>query len=225
MYLYHYSKELYPALTTRLSRADKALSANDIAKAKQDAELYANPGSYFDSISFFFDPIPLAMIGDHFNNDHHTWFNGNKLIEYVVDTSTFEPDILYNIVETPADFKAMNSINWDDPKTDTDEFFTLYMQGKNARKLRLGEQGKGVANLVKHARQFVGGTERAYLANKQLSKEDQESIKGKYAANVPHVMLYPKKGKIKYITTSSVVVGRVDTESSKSVNPVSLFSW
>lgn len=225
MYLYHYSKELYPALTTRLLRANKTLSSKEVDKEKQDAEFHDNPGSYFESISFFFDPIPLAMIGEHFNNDHHTWFNGKNLVEYIVDTATLESDILYNIVETPADFKAMNSVNWGDPKTDTDEFFTLYMRGKNARKLKSGEQGKGVANLVKHARQFVGGTEKAYLANKRLSKEDQESIKGKYAANVPHVMLYPKKGKIKYISTLPVVVGRVATESSKSDHLVSLFSW
>lgn len=225
MYLYHYSKELYPVLTTRLCRVDRSLSAKEITKAKNDAQLYGTPGSYFESISFFFDPIPLTMIGGHFNNDHHTWFNGNKLIEYIVDTANLESNIVYNIVETPADFKAMNSINWNDPKANTDAFFILYMQGKNTRKFKSGEQGRGVANLVKHAKQFVGGTERAYLANKKLSKKEQENFKNMYAANVPHVMLYPKKGKIKYTKASHVVVGRVATENSKSVLPVSLSSW
>lgn len=215
MHLYHYAKELYPLLTTRLSRADSVLFSQEIVKAKQDAQLHANPGSYFESISFFFDPIPLAMIGNHFNNDHHTWFNGNKLYEYVVSTEALERNILYNIVETPADLTAMSRIDWTDPKTDTAEYMRVYMQQKNARKLKTGEQGRGTISLVRHAVKFVGGTEKAYLANNKLSKEDKEAIKGKYAANVPHVMLYPFKGQIAYLKATPVVVGASNNASDR----------
>lgn len=181
MLLYHYSKEQYDHLLTR--------EAQGLKSSVQEEK------SYSKHISFFFERPPLDIIGDIFGDGHHTWVNGNKLYEYIVDTSDigkFE----YSIVEFP----EKTAILYDTSLTDAQ----YYSQIEKVTKEK-GYKGSGSRDLEKAVHPLLGTTRAAY-ANMRRHPNFEE-LKKKYAATVPHVMIYPKSGQIDYRRVSQVTVG------------------
>jgi hypothetical protein len=199
MKLYHYSKDLYSRLESRLFRSvsDKKELEEQITWNKE----VNGPGIYDASISLFIDPVPLSLLGRLFGEGHHTWFNGNELYEYVIDVDSLGNDFIYNIVETPSDVKLLDETDW----VDTDEFFIEYKNKLNTIKRSTGEIGSTLSGLKHQLAKYKGMTKDFYIIARKRS--DAEEHFNKYAANVPHVMLYPKKGIINIESVNMVIVG------------------
>lgn len=190
MLLYHYSKELYRQLQTR--RITEKLTDDQIqtieAKARERSTL-----PYIDHISFFIEPIPLDILGVLFSkHDHPVWFDGNQLYEYTIDSESLKGNFWFEIVETPFDIQFMDS-NWLDNMSDLQK--REYFAKQKELKLQNGECGYGSSELEKAAIKFLGTTRRFYIDG--IKHHDSASLK-RYAARVPHIMLYPIGGIVAY---------------------------
>lgn len=192
MNLYHYAAQRFDVLKTR--REQGVLTKQQIAEAETHAKAYDRIGAYCDHISFFFERVPLDIQGGVYGKDHPVWFPGNKLFEYELPLVGL-PDFSYEVVETPK-------------KTELyyDESLTIPAYKNKLRLLnqKEGYQGSGYKELIKALRPLEGST-RECIA-KANSYPNWDEIKDKYAANVPHVMIYPKGGKIYFAKVREVVV-------------------
>jgi len=207
MNLYHYSKEQYPVLTTR-SKGGRA-TKEEISIATKWSRENNTVGPYTDSISFFFDPMPSDIIGRLYNGQNDFWLTGNKLFEYVVETRNLEPDMLFSLVESPNKVKILDDTDW----IDTDDFLHEYLLKEGERMRKNGETGNGIDNLENQIKKYVGTTRAAYIAASKRH-DFQENIR-KYAANVPHLMLYPKSGIILINHVNKITIGNNIRKSIK----------
>lgn len=204
MDLYHYSNKLYSSLMSK--RASGLTTSEEL---KEEEKKYNNlnlPGLYSDHISFFFDQIPYELMGKIYGPDHSVWYDGSKVYEYVIDTNSFHDDLVYDVCETDAkvafyhEFLKKNKWESHDPK-----MYAKYVRELNAHERKLGLVGKGRNGLEEQIKKFQGGTKAAIL--KASRDPEFESFKEKYAANVPHLMLYPKGGIVRYESVSLVTIG------------------
>lgn len=186
--LYHYSAAKHTVLKTRekTSPPDK----EKLAKAKEDMETHKDPGTYYQHISFFFEPVPLDLVGKIFGKEHHFWFPGHDIYEHIVDLSSM-PEFKYRIVESPLAVKMFYETDWDD--LDDSDLLKYFRELADKQKAH-GEIGSGPSELKSAASSMVGSVLEAF---KELPKRPNwEELKSKYAATVPHVMVYPKGGEI-----------------------------
>jgi hypothetical protein len=205
MLLYHYSKTRYPSLLTK--RKVGLLSKEEIKKADSSDRLNLLPGhSYIDHVSFFFDPVPSVMLSRIFGITHPVWHTGSKLFEHIIDTTMLDDDVIYEIVESDKKTKLFDEFveehNWtyDDPK--------LLQQWKMLelrKKMEWGEIGRSRKGLELQIVENGGHLDKAFL--KAYNRADFEENRMKYAANVPHVMIYPKGGEIEVIGVNSLTIG------------------
>jgi hypothetical protein len=178
------------------------LTGSSYSESIKKAKKYHSVGSYFDHVSFFVDPIPSGVIGKLFENHHPTWYDGNMLHEHIVETEDIPKGFLYDVVETPLALLRMDAVEkW----IDTDAFVVKYMQQLAHDKRLTGEIGKDKQQLDNQIKLFIGGTEQAYIAAKK--RPDWEENRVKYAACVPHVMVYPPGGRIPVRTVNKIVIG------------------
>ena len=199
MKLYHYAKDLYPILKNRI----KSGAADDKEIKEQMAwnKETEGPGIYNAHISFFIDPLPLALLSKIFGEGHHTWFNGNELYEYTVDVDSLDKDIVYDLVESPMAVKTLDETDW----VDTDEFLIAYKKKLYNLKRSAGETGNTLSGLKSQLSKYKGKTKDFYIAASE--RNDFKENFNKYAANVPHVMLYPESGTVKIESVNAVKVG------------------
>lgn len=182
MNLYHYSAEQYPVLKTRRKLG--------LQPPKQ-----VRDSSYLDHISFFFDPIPSKTLSLIFGKNHPFWFEGNVIYEHVVDVSDLDKDVRFHVVESKQRTELLDQFaeenNWvkDDPA-----LLAKWLILERRKNIEWGEIGYSRAGLEKQIKQHVGGTELAYIA--ASSRDDFEHGRNKYAASVPHLMIYPRSGEI-----------------------------
>lgn len=203
MRLYHYSVSRYQQLLTRRTQG---ATAKEIEESEAKAKRFNSVGPYIDHISFFFDPIPSRIMGKIYGPTHEFWHPGNRIIEHVVETDMLDGHILFDMVETPFrdaffdEFVKIHKWDKDDP-----ELLRLYLTGLEEAKRANGEIGAGISNLNRQIKRFVGRTEKAIVAASQ--DPDFDSFKNKYAANVPHVMIYPQSGRITVHAVNSLTIG------------------
>lgn len=136
--LYHYSTTKYSELKTREAQG-----------AKVDIEVSSRvhrPGNYNQHISFFMDPIPAKTMTSIFGAGHPVWFNGNRLVEHVIDLGQIGA-FKYHVVETP----EKTAILYDNG-IDTTEFYRLL----NKLNLDHGYIGEGVREFMKPYKRLKG---------------------------------------------------------------------
>lgn len=211
MKLYHYSKAALKVLKTR--RAQGTLSSAEISEAEHDANEYQFVGAYVDHLSFFFDPIPAALLTRLF--DHHpVWFKGNELIEHVVETESLDRIIPYRVAESPACLKLL------DETVDYEEEGWLEKYFSSIRKIQIQNKERGThrSDLEKQIQHFKNTTAKYYELAKQ--RKDWESNKQKYAAAVPHLMIYPTSGQIAVISRNIVVMGHDERQALPDSAPL-----
>ena len=201
MYIYHYSKERYKDL--RSLRCQNKLTKKELDDLDTQYTLGFNPDKYTKSISFFVEPIPYDIIGDLFNNKHNVWKNGNNLYEYLVDVDTLEKNILFMVAESPAKSKYYLSQDTDNM---SDEEFDKYLKIVEKVMYKNKDIGIGRSQLETQIQRYQGMTRELFIAARKLP--DSESTKEKYAANVPHLMLYPSGGIIQYKKINTIVIGK-----------------
>lgn len=218
MKLYHYAKQQFPVLRTRASVNPP--SHKEMEEAQKEARLYSSVAPYFNHISFFFDRAPLKLLGRLFKGQNEFWSDGNRIYEHVVDVDTLEQNILYRVVESPLQMKMLDE---DDKHwIETDEFLQAHLKRRYEAQLKNGEIGTDLSKLKQQIEIFTGCTEAAYRAASMRSDFDQNIRK--YAASVPHLMLYPSSGEIAVESSQQVVVGR-DLPPLKKVNKPAYAKW
>jgi hypothetical protein len=197
--IYHYSTAQFARLETPRHRG----TSNDkIKKSEEMAKKYNLVGPYCDHISFFFDPIPLDLLGKLYGKDHGAWVSGNKLYEHVVHVRGL-PEIPFEVVETATDLEIMDSIEWEeegDNSANTSQFFKRQRRAK----LLNGEIGSSNLQLLKQIERYKGGTRDAYLAASK--RDDFEFNFAKYASCVPHLMIYPPDGYLEVNSSKLVTI-------------------
>lgn len=185
MFLYHYSKTKYKVLKTL--EAQRTITAKEQTEAQELQKQRRNvpPGLYYQHISFFLEPLSTSH-WRHYPKNHPVWFKGNSLVEYTVDTSQIG-DFKWMLVETPEILELLQ-----DPDLPDEVFWKQYVKINLSRYVGEGDKG-----LDRVAKPFVGKMDR-FL---KLAKASNWTNNNKYAAGVPHVMLYPKDGMVLFEST------------------------
>lgn len=188
VYLYHYATLQYDVLKTR--KAQGVPKPNDTAGV---ITLNGKEFDYTEHISFFVEPVPLETMGKVYGKEHNVWYPGSQLYEHRVDlsqTKSFD----YHFVETPEKIAMLF-----DDSIDDDEYY------KRLKKInrQKGYVGSSLSEFMHPYDQFQGQTKRHVLRASSFPKWDVNRFK--YAACVPHVMVYPKTGEmpvesVKFVT-------------------------
>lgn len=181
---YHYSKKKFSELLTRSLQG--VVTEEERKDADEAGTFRGDIGPYYDSISFLLEPAPLDIISSLFPKDHHTWKEGNSLIEHIVDLKG-QDFYGWDIVEGPIAMLFVDNLPW----IDNVFYKKVYFKTRSLGKKLFNEQGNDFKSLEKALKKFPEGTTReAYLKIKDRS--DYDTIKNMYAATVPHLMIYTK---------------------------------
>ena len=185
MKLYHYAASKYENLATRLERGEVTAEEVEIDNGKK-MDLDYLP--YYRHISFFKEPLPLNAVAAVFKGNHPFWKPGTHVYRHEVEVD----DIL------PAWYKLAESVemmvHFYDPKLD-DLTGDQWRAFEKKELIKLGYLGNQPSALKKAILKNQGKTLEAYLA--LPSRPNFNDIKMKYAAAVPHLMVYPEKGIVK----------------------------
>lgn len=206
MKLYHYAPHLFDQLQTKRKRG--AADAEEIRRAEKDAVRILQPGAtYVDHLSFFFEPVPSDILHLLYGEGHPVWFKGSKLYEYVIDPLKFPEKILYEVVESQKETEALEKFtqdhNWveDDPV-----FLKKWFAFILSEKIKWGEYGNDKYKLLLQIKKHQGRLEKDFLAATQ--REDFKQNFNKYAASVPHLMVYPPTGTVDIESRNQIVIGK-----------------
>lgn len=192
MKLYHYSKQHYSELRTL--EKQRPISQEEKKKALQETLIHHSPGFYYEHISFFFDPVPYDILGKIYGKDHRIWYSGNQIFQYEINLDALGK-FAYEIVESPEKIKIL----YDETLSDDD-----YEVELNKLMVKHNYIGEGKKELIEASKHLIGTTRSSYL--KVQSYPNWNEIKSKYAACVPHVMIYPDKGIVKYNAVKEVTI-------------------
>jgi len=195
MKLYHYSDNQYDQLQ---SRRVSGLPGPEGIRVSDD---------YFDHISFFFDPIPSKLMPEIFYKGHPFWHKGHKLYEHVIEVDDLEDEFNFRVVESERKTALLDEFskehNWEDdnPKTLALWNVELFKMQK-----KYGEVGFNKAALKAFLKTLPRDVTRyGYLAAK--ARPDFDWGYNKYAANVPHIMLYVRTGIIPVKQVFELTIG------------------
>ena len=194
--LYHYSDKKFDVIKTRSEQHNKDKEpVSDTNKIKSKVLGF---GSYDSHISFFLEKIPLDILGSIYKDvDHDVWYTGSKLYEYEVnvdDIGSFK----YDLVETPLEIKMMYNKSYD--KLSMEKYIELVYD----KKFKLGLCGTDKNTFIKKVNELKGTAATQY--KKLPSRPNWNEIQTLYAPTVPHVMLYPKGGIVKYQSVKQVEI-------------------
>lgn len=190
MKLYHYSKEKFDELKS---------------KNGQFGVPSTNKLSYSDQISFLLEPVPLNL-PSLLENTYAQW-QPWKLFEYVIDTSTFNKDVPFAMWETPKAVDLLyNKQDWSLVKNDN-MLRLKYIEQMKQLMVKEGYQGIGVTDLNKVIGKFNKGIKDYYLKALALSKQyPEDQIQDKYAACVPHVLVYVGNNPVHYVSCKEITL-------------------
>ena len=182
MLLFHYSKT--PYLFFKTLAMQRTITPEEKAKALENES--GSMGLYYDHISFFLERIPFDIIGGLFDGTGNDfWVTGRRVYEHIIDSGELGK-FKYEIVETELDRQHRKS--WPE-NGDADEEEMYFLERKGFR-VKHGYVGKTNAAFEKAAKPLIGTTRAAYI-NAVANPYDASSLT-KYAADVPHVMIYPE---------------------------------
>jgi hypothetical protein len=183
--LYHYS--LVEIDVLRSLRKQGLM--NDEEKIKIARRTKYSPGNYFDHISFFLEPVPLDTIAACFKHTHPFWKSGTELFEHAVDIKKLK-DFKYQIVESP--LKTAIYDHFPETPSMDEETWDNYQRLVFELQKTAHEVGESNKMLLEIQTALMGKTKEYF--ERIRFRNDFENIRLKYAATVPHVMLYPKTG-------------------------------
>ena len=190
--LYHYSKEKFNILKT-LEKQGK-VTKEDIKKATTQTIGTIRPGYYYQHISFFLIPVDVVKIGKIYGNDHLVWHPGSKLTEHTVlldDLGEFK----YEFVETPEKTKLYY-----------DDSISIQEYHRLVNKLNVSKKyiGNSKDDFTEAFDSLITQIKPAYDIVK--SRPNWDLIKEKYAATIPHVMIYPKSGTVEVSKSKQISI-------------------
>ncbi len=192
MKLYHYAAQHFDALRTL--EKQRPITAKEIQAGAEAMQSGIYPGPYYTHISFFVEPVPLDILSKIFPKEHASWFSGSRLYQYTIDAGHIGA-FKYLVTETPE-----KSVLYYDDSLDTKAYYRRYLKQLHD----LHHVGEGAAQLEKAVKPYLGKTRGFFEQIPQ--RPNYAELKLKYAATVPHVMLYPESGVIEYESVKKVVV-------------------
>lgn len=176
-FLYHYANQPHALLQTLKRRGIKPTFIR--SESKEEV-----PGEYGEHISFFVDPVPVVVMGRVYGKDHPVWYPGSRLYEHRVSLSELGK-FSYHFVETPEKVLML----FDDQIGDAEYWRRL--NRINAEKAYIGNS---LNQFTRVYDSFKGTTESRILRAPTYPHWERSRLK--YAACVPHVMIYPAKGEL-----------------------------
>ncbi len=203
MNLYHYSVEKHDNIRSHvLQEADKEIeppnsdeSGHELAYMKEllsfqkrhAPDLY----DYKRSVSFFLEPIPRNL-PSILHNEHKFWKSGVSLWEYVIDSRDLPKSVPFQLVESNETTELLyRKQDWSNAENNP-ALVKKYKQEIEQLKLELHLKGEGSTALEVIARKYSKGIANYYAKAYKLHKDNPEDgIMDKYAACVPHLMVYP----------------------------------
>lgn len=198
MNLYHYSKQKHSVLLTLEKQG--LINPEDRKRAHEqyvkECKLYKSlrPGYYYEHISVFYERPPLNKISACFDNRHKFWVKNDVVYEHVINSQDIG-NFVYEIVESPDKTRLYyDSIS--------DKEYYKKLQTCISEKQLVGRNNE---SLEKALGEMSGLTEIYFELIK--TRSNFEELLSKYAATVPHVMLYPMLGKIIPYKINKVVLG------------------
>lgn len=186
--LYHYNTKSYDALKTLERQGiDSGIKSNTIPALNP-----SSLGTYSQHISFFLVPIDTDKIGKIYGKDHKVWYPGNVLNEHCVYLDKLK-NFKYEFVETPEKTKLYY-----------DDSIGIAQYHKLLKEINLEKRyiGDNLEDFKKAYYSLLPTIELAY--SRVNSLPNWNDIRGKYAATIPHVMIYPQSGEIKVSKTKTV---------------------
>lgn len=179
MKFYHYNTE---QLDTLLSLAIRG-----------KGNISDNPRAYNKNISLFLEPLPLN-VAEIFHNTHGFYRSGLDLWEHVVDSNTIPLNILYTLTETPEKVALLyGSQKWYEGMPQS--LIDSNKKEITDMEVEKGYLGEGRLNMIKACKSIPKGIEKYFMKSFKLhEKFPEDKINEKYAANVPHLMIYPESG-------------------------------
>lgn len=195
--LYHYSVERYIELSS--------LAARGLQKKGFEAK-ESDPFAYNKSISFFFEPIPLDL-PEILHHKHSFWKSGTSLYQYEIYTSQLDDNTPYVLTESEEVIDLLyNKQDWDKVKGN-ESLIKQYRKEIQDLETRLKYRGTDISDLIKVSGKYQKGIRDKYKALYELSlKYPNDGLLDKYAACVPHVMIYTDKLIIKPKLTKRIVL-------------------
>lgn len=199
MKLYHYSDKQYTELLTRrIQGADE----KEIDVATFKAKRMGLPLPYHDHISFFFEPIPLDKIASVFPYGHPFWKAGNEIYEHVIDLQSIDPTSFWRVVESIEQSKFSDQFDWEGTKdlaTRAGWFTKMHLNDA-----KLGLSGYDTRLIYKASRQVMVMSTLDFYRRAMFGRDPENT---QYAADVPHLMIYPIGGRIPVTSSRKVTLG------------------
>lgn len=184
-FLYHYSVKRHAELKTKQQQGN--VKVGERKAAEESRKLKNAPGNYYDSLSFFLEPLPVDRIAGVYGNRHEIWKSGLEVFEYVVSSKDLPANVIYTLVEQPwrrdllehlYKFRKWESLT-DLEKKMLFEAFARYG-------FTLGERGTGIKNIAKVIKRYPINEALDHLIKKGLVKDSLTQ----YASYIPHLMIY-----------------------------------
>lgn len=203
MNLYHYSIEKYETIRSKvLQEADKTIeppssdeSGHELAYMKE-LLMFQNSHApdlydYKRSVSLFLEPIPKNL-PSILHDEHKFWKSGISLWEYTIDSRDLPKKVPYMLAEAPEVTDLIyNKQDWTSADSNP-ALVKKYKQDVEKLRLELHLKGEGSTALEIIARKYSKGIANYYAEAYKLHKDNPEDgIMDKYAACVPHLMVYP----------------------------------
>lgn len=177
MKLYHYSPIELTELKSRIAQGIKSAGDHGIK-------------GYASSISFFLEPIPLD-IAEILKHEHDFWISGRELYQHEIDSNDLPLNVDFILVETPDKTKLLyDEQDWTKAEGNP-ELVKQYKQEIEDLENKKGYRGKGRMKLVQVCKPFTKGISKYYQDMYKLHcKYPEDNLIKKYAATVPHLMVY-----------------------------------
>lgn len=190
MNLYHYSAELWVDLRTR--KAQGLAKADEVQQSTMLAQQLGDLGSYLEHISLFIEPLPLDKLPKLFGGSHPFYRSGQTVYQYTITVRVADPNMPWSLVESPAVGKYTDQWDWSNVDKETRRG---YIRKMNDYMHRHKYHGLTIRDMLTRITPFMDKTEEFFIqARKSKWAND---TKEQYAAEVPHLMVYPVDGILK----------------------------
>jgi len=198
MFLYHYNEKDFDYILTRDLQG--IVSKEERKKGLEASSYRYSKGPYYESESFLLEPAPLDIIDTIYPKDHHTWYKNHRLYEHAIDLRKLDI-YAWEIMEGPVGALFNDHIPW----IDNPFYKKMFFKSLSVSRKLFNESGTDIDGLLKALKRFPKGTTRKAYED-VINRGDYDDIKNKYAATVPHLMVYTKKP-IPVFKSTYVVVG------------------
>lgn len=203
MNFYHYSIEPYDNLRSKvLQEANKTIDEpssdeqmHEMAYMKELLMFQKSHApdeyDYQRNISLFLEPVPRNL-PSILHDKHQFWKSGVELWEYTIDSRDLPKTIPFRLVESPEVVELLyEKQDWSNAKGNP-ALVNKYKAEKAQLEIELHLKGKGTTALELIARKYNKGIAGYYAKAYKLHVDNPEDkIIEKYAACVPHLMIYP----------------------------------